>query len=156
MKPPRFKYIAARSAEEAVDNLAGYGGAARLLAGGQSLIPLLNPRIARPDALIDLATCPELAYIRHEGDWLAIGPMTRQSDAEQSSRSGTYAGSWRKPCRSLAARRFETAERSAEPLLMPTVSQNFQASRWPSAPNSWPKAPAASELSKPRTSSLPT
>lgn len=84
MKPPRFKYIAAKSAEEAIDCLARYGGGARLLAGGQSLIPLLNLRMARPDALVDLATCPELAYIRREGDWLAIGPMTRQGDAEHS------------------------------------------------------------------------
>lgn len=84
MKPPRFKYIAARSPEEAIAGLARYSGAARLLAGGQSLIPLLNLRMARPDALIDLATCPELAYIRRDGDWLAIGPMTRQSDAEHS------------------------------------------------------------------------
>jgi len=84
MKPPRFKYLAARSAEEAVGHLERYSGSARLLAGGQSLIPLLNLRMARPDALIDLATCPELAYIRTESNWLAIGPMTRQSEAEQA------------------------------------------------------------------------
>lgn len=85
MKPAPFKYIAARSAEEAVEQLSRHDGSARLLAGGQSLIPLLNLRMARPAALIDLATCAELAYIRRDGSWLAIGPMTLQSDAEHSA-----------------------------------------------------------------------
>jgi aerobic carbon-monoxide dehydrogenase medium subunit len=76
--------VAPRSAEEAVEKLAARAGEARLLAGGQSLVPLLNLRMARPAALIDLGRCPELAYARREGNWIAIGPMTRQADAECS------------------------------------------------------------------------
>jgi carbon-monoxide dehydrogenase medium subunit len=84
VRPAPFEYIAPRSAEEAIEKLAARAGEARLLAGGQSLVPLLNLRMARPAALIDLGRCPELAYARREGDWIALGPMTRQADAERS------------------------------------------------------------------------
>ena len=84
MKPAPFDYLAPRSAEEAIEHLAQYGGDARLLAGGQSLIALLNLRLARPAALIDLGCCAELDYLRREGQWLVIGPMTRQTTAEHS------------------------------------------------------------------------
>ena len=84
MKPASFDYLAPRSAEEAVDLLARHGGDARLLAGGQSLIPLINLRLARPTALIDLGCCPELDYIRRDGESLVVGPMTRQATVEHS------------------------------------------------------------------------
>lgn len=74
MRPAPFKYIAPQAAEEAIEYLVRYEGNARLLAGGQSLIPLMNLRMASPSALIDLACCPELAYIHRGDDWLAIGP----------------------------------------------------------------------------------
>lgn len=85
MKPARFEYRAPRSAEEAVENLAQYGGEARLLAGGQSLIALLNLRLARPAALIDLGCCSDLDYMFREGQWLVVGPMTRQASVEHSA-----------------------------------------------------------------------
>jgi aerobic carbon-monoxide dehydrogenase medium subunit len=84
MKPAPFTYVAPRSAEEAIHHLARYGGDARLLAGGQSLIALINLRIARPVALIDLGRCPELAYLKRDGDWLVSGPMTRQITVEHA------------------------------------------------------------------------
>ena len=84
MRPAPFEYIAPRSAEEAIDKLAARAGEARLLAGGQSLVPLLNLRMARPAALIDLGRCPELAYARREGDWIVFGPMMRHADVERS------------------------------------------------------------------------
>jgi carbon-monoxide dehydrogenase medium subunit len=85
VRPAPFEYIGPRSAEEAVEKLSARAGEARLLAGGQSLVPLLNLRMARPAALIDLGRCAELAYARREGDWIALGPMTRQVEAERSS-----------------------------------------------------------------------
>ena len=85
MRPAPFEYIAPRSAEEAVEHLSARAGDARLLAGGQSLVPLLNLRMARPAALIDLGRCAELAYARREGDWIVLGPMMRQADAERSA-----------------------------------------------------------------------
>jgi aerobic carbon-monoxide dehydrogenase medium subunit len=84
MKPPRFDYHAPRSIDEAVALLARYGGDAKPLAGGQSLVPLLNFRLARPAALIDLNRIPELAGIREVDGHVAFGAMTRQRTVEFS------------------------------------------------------------------------
>lgn len=84
VKPPQFKYIAPRFPEEAVEYLASYGGDARCLSGGQSLLPLMNFRLIRPQALIDLNRCSDLAYLRREDNRLVVGPMTTQSAAEHS------------------------------------------------------------------------
>jgi carbon-monoxide dehydrogenase medium subunit len=82
MKPPPFEYHAPRSLEEALTLLQGYGEEAKLLAGGQSLVPLLNFRLARPAALVDLNRIPSLAGIREEDGRLRIGAMTRQRTLE--------------------------------------------------------------------------
>jgi len=84
MKPPRFDYHAPRSIDEAVALLARYGGDAKPLAGGQSLVPLLNFRLARPAALIDLNRIPALAGIREVDGQVAFGAMTRQRTVEFS------------------------------------------------------------------------
>ena len=84
MKPPKFDYHAPRSVDEAVALLARYGGDAKPLAGGQSLVPLLNFRLARPAALIDLNRIPPLAGIREVDGQLALGAMTRQRAVEFS------------------------------------------------------------------------
>jgi CO/xanthine dehydrogenase FAD-binding subunit len=85
MKPPVFEYFAPGAVPEIVDLLARYGADARVLAGGQSLVPIMNLRILKPTALIDLNRCTELAYIERRGDFVAIGAMTRQLDASRSS-----------------------------------------------------------------------
>ncbi len=64
MKPPPFEYLDPKTAGEAVSLLQQHEGEAKILAGGQSLIPLLNMRLARPGVLIDLAKVTELNYIR--------------------------------------------------------------------------------------------
>jgi aerobic carbon-monoxide dehydrogenase medium subunit len=84
VKPARFEYDAPRSLEEALDLLRRHGDAARLLAGGQSLIPLMNFRLAAPARIIDLNRIPELDYIKREGDIVCIGAMTRQRKIEFS------------------------------------------------------------------------
>jgi CO/xanthine dehydrogenase FAD-binding subunit len=84
MKPPVFEYCAPRTEEEALSILAEAGDDGRILAGGQSLVPLLNFRMARPAVLIDLNRCDDFSYLRVEGDSLVIGPMTRQAEAEFS------------------------------------------------------------------------
>jgi CO/xanthine dehydrogenase FAD-binding subunit len=84
VKPPRFDYHAPRSVDEAVALLARYGGDAKVLAGGQSLMPLLNFRLARPAALVDVNRIPDLAYVREENGTLALGAMTRQRTIEFS------------------------------------------------------------------------
>lgn len=84
MKPPAFEYHAPAQLQEALELLGRYAGAARLLAGGQSLLPLMNMRTIRPAVIVDLNRVAELAYIRAEGDSLRVGAMTRQRAAERS------------------------------------------------------------------------
>jgi carbon-monoxide dehydrogenase medium subunit len=84
MKPPRFEYFAPRTLDEALGLLAGHGDRAKLLAGGQSLIPLLNFRLAHPEALIDINRILELAGIRADDGGVAMGALTRQHAVERS------------------------------------------------------------------------
>ncbi|ADU51593.1 molybdopterin dehydrogenase FAD-binding protein [Thermaerobacter marianensis DSM 12885] len=84
MKPPRFAYHDPRTVEEAVDLLARYGGEAKVLAGGQSLIPLLNFRLARPAALVDVNRIPGLDTLVVEGGRLRVGALVRHRQAERA------------------------------------------------------------------------
>jgi carbon-monoxide dehydrogenase medium subunit len=84
MKPAPFAYYDPRTVGEAVALLEEHGADAKLIAGGQSLMPLLNMRLARPAAVVDLNRIDGLSYIREEDGWLAIGAMTRQRDVERS------------------------------------------------------------------------
>ena len=83
MKPPPFTYHDPRSIEDAVALLAEKENA-KLLAGGQSLMPLLNMRFVLPDDVIDINLIDGLSYIREDGDDLVFGGMTRQRDIEFS------------------------------------------------------------------------
>lgn len=84
MKPAPFEYFAPETAEEVLALMAEHGVDARPLAGGQSLVPLINMRMAQPAVLIDLNQCSELAYLREENGVLACGPMNRQRELELS------------------------------------------------------------------------
>lgn len=84
MKPPPFQYLAPTSLEEALSLRAQHGSESVVLAGGQSLMPLLNLRIVSPAAVIDLGRVPDLAGLRAENGNLSIGAMTRQREAERS------------------------------------------------------------------------
>lgn len=85
MKPPPFSYTAPTTISEAIGQLTEHAAAEpRVLAGGQSLLPLMNFRLARPGHLIDLRNVPGLSGVRREGDSLVIGPMTRLSELERS------------------------------------------------------------------------
>lgn len=84
MKPPKFAYHAPTTLDEALDVLGRYGGDAKVLAGGQSLMPLLNFRLTRPAALVDLNRVAGLAGIREDGGWMRFGAMTRQRTIEFS------------------------------------------------------------------------
>jgi CO/xanthine dehydrogenase FAD-binding subunit len=85
MKPSAFNYFNPPSVQEAVDLLDRYGDEAKIIAGGQSLVPMMNFRLARPEILIDINGIKELEYIKTEGDELIIGALTRERDIEQSS-----------------------------------------------------------------------
>jgi aerobic carbon-monoxide dehydrogenase medium subunit len=77
--PARFDYDVAESIEHAVELLGAGGGETKLLAGGQSLIPALKLRIARPAKLVDLGRLTDLAYVKDGGTHMAIGAMTRHA-----------------------------------------------------------------------------
>jgi carbon-monoxide dehydrogenase medium subunit len=83
MKPPVFKYHIPRSLQEALQNLSDLENT-RILAGGQSLMPMLNLRLIYPDHLIDLNGVGGLAYIREQGEEVLIGAMTTQRTIEFS------------------------------------------------------------------------
>ncbi|MFT7597660.1 MAG: carbon-monoxide dehydrogenase medium subunit [Acidimicrobiales bacterium] len=82
MKPAPFSFLAPSSLEAVVEAIAEHGEDARILAGGQSLVPLMNLRLARPEVLISINRCHELDYVRVDGDHLVVGALVRQIDAE--------------------------------------------------------------------------
>src|SRR5215467_342998 len=79
MKPRRFDYVRPDSADEAVAVLAEYGDAASVLAGGQSLMAMLNLRVAEPAVLIDIARLDELDYVRVADDKVEVGAAVTQN-----------------------------------------------------------------------------
>lgn len=83
MKPKSFDYLRASSTEEALEGLARGGEDARVLAGGQSLVPMLNFRLLEPEVLVDISGVESLSYIRNSGGKVEIGAMARQSDLER-------------------------------------------------------------------------
>jgi len=85
MKPAPFEYYAPTTVEEALSLLAEHGYDAKVLAGGQSLIPMMNFRLVQPAILVDLNNIPELSYIRpDENGGLRLGAMTRHHQVETS------------------------------------------------------------------------
>lgn len=84
MKPPRFQYCAPRILDEALTLLEQYGDDTKVLAGGQSFIPLLNMRLAGPTYIVDINRLSELNYIEPEDGYIAIGATTRQRQVERS------------------------------------------------------------------------
>jgi len=82
MKPPPFEYVVADSIDGAVAALAG--GEAKIIAGGQSLVPMLNFRLLRPAILVDINRVPGLAFIEDGGDAIRVGALTRHHQIETS------------------------------------------------------------------------
>jgi CO/xanthine dehydrogenase FAD-binding subunit len=84
MKPPVFDYVAATSIDMAVAALAAAGGEAKILAGGQSLVPMLNFRLLRPSILVDVNRIPGLAFIDEADNHIRVGALTRHYQLETS------------------------------------------------------------------------
>ncbi|GAA4333229.1 FAD binding domain-containing protein [Pigmentiphaga soli] len=82
MKPAAFDYVRADSGDEAIGLLARHGGDARILAGGQSLMAVLNMRLAQPEMLIDISRSADLDYARAQGGVLAVGAAATQGSVE--------------------------------------------------------------------------
>jgi carbon-monoxide dehydrogenase medium subunit len=84
VKPPPFEYHRAYSALEAAQLLSELGDDAKIIAGGQSLTPMMNFRLAHPTALVDVNHIPDLDYVRRTGDTLRVGALTRHRTLEMS------------------------------------------------------------------------
>jgi carbon-monoxide dehydrogenase medium subunit len=83
MYPASFEYLAPTGINEAIALLRQYGEDAKLLAGGQSLVPMMKLRLARPKVLIDLNRIPKLSAISEQGDCIHVGAMTRHAQIEE-------------------------------------------------------------------------
>jgi CO/xanthine dehydrogenase FAD-binding subunit len=91
MKPAPFDYIAPDSVAETTAVLAQNGDEAKVLAGGQSLVPAMNFRLVQPAMLVDINRLTELDYVKQESDCLKIGALTRQRTVEKHPLIQTYA-----------------------------------------------------------------
>ena len=85
MIPAAFEYLRPKTISEAISFLQQYGEDAKILSGGQSLIPMMKFRLARPAYLIDINRIAGMSYIREEDGYLRIGGLTREADLEHSS-----------------------------------------------------------------------
>ncbi|MFF4544994.1 FAD binding domain-containing protein [Streptomyces sp. NPDC001435] len=92
MIPPAFDYARPSSVDEAVSTLADAGEDAKVLAGGQSLLPLLRLRLAFPELVVDVGRIPELRGVREDGDTLVIGAMTTHHDVIRDPLVRRHAG----------------------------------------------------------------
>ena len=91
MKPVSFKYFAPRTVDDALDLLAMQGEEGKILAGGQSLVPAMNFRLARPASLIDINRIDALDYVREEGGELRIGALARHARFEAPVTGGALS-----------------------------------------------------------------
>jgi aerobic carbon-monoxide dehydrogenase medium subunit len=85
MIPPAFEYLRPKTIPEAIAFLERHGDDAKILSGGQSLIPMMKLRIARPAYLIDINRISGLSYIKEDAGFLKIGGLTREADLEASA-----------------------------------------------------------------------
>ncbi|HSD48716.1 MAG TPA: xanthine dehydrogenase family protein subunit M [Actinomycetota bacterium] len=92
MKPASFAYHRAVSVGEALELLTREGEDAKVIAGGQSLVPLMAFRLARPSALIDITRISDLRYVRRDGDVLRIGALATHRDVETNAEPGVLDG----------------------------------------------------------------
>ena len=83
MKPAPFKYYAPHSIPEVLELLNEHGYDAKILAGGQSLVPMMNFRLVQPAVLVDINNIPELSYIETHDNGVRLGAMVRHSQAEK-------------------------------------------------------------------------
>jgi aerobic carbon-monoxide dehydrogenase medium subunit len=84
MKPPRFEYFVPRTLDQALSHLAEHGDRAKVLAGGQSLIPMLNFRLAQPAVVIDINRLGDLDHVHADDGGIAVGALARQHAVERS------------------------------------------------------------------------
>ena len=95
MKPPAFDYTLAESVDMAAAALAKAGADAKIIAGGQSLVPMLNFRLLRPSVLVDINRIAGLSFIAEAGDAIRIGALTRHFSSRLRRSSPATCRCWR-------------------------------------------------------------
>jgi aerobic carbon-monoxide dehydrogenase medium subunit len=100
--PAAFDYVAPSTVDEAVQALSAAGEDAKVLAGGQSLLPVLRMRLAAPSTIVDLGRIAELRGVRDEGDHLAIGAMTTHYDVQRDHLIAEHAALLAKATKTVA------------------------------------------------------
>jgi len=120
MIPAAFDYVAPSTVEEAVRVLAEAGEDAKVLAGGQSLLPVLRVRLAEPSTVVDLGRIAELRGVREDGDAIVIGAMTTHYDVMRDELVRQHAGLLAEATGTVATRRSATAARSEARSRTPT------------------------------------
>jgi CO/xanthine dehydrogenase FAD-binding subunit len=125
---PAFQYTAPRSVAEAIDLLVSHGTDAKILAGGQSLVPLLGLRVVRPSVVVDIGRIDGLRYIRAADGVLRIGALTRHRDIERSSVIASTA-----PILSDAAKLIGHAHIRNRGTIGGSVAHADPAAEWPAA-----------------------
>lgn len=104
MKPASFKYVDAADEPSLMEVLAKYGDECRILAGGQSLVPMMNFRVATPSVLVDVNGINAFSYIAAEKDALRVGALTRHAMVEDSEVVERHCPLWSKAVRHVAHR----------------------------------------------------
>ena len=97
MKPASFRYLAPRSEDELLVLLGEHGADARLLAGGQSLVPMMNFRVVSPAVIVDINHIKPLSFIKHASGGIDVGALTRHAMLEDLDRCGRSCPSSPKP-----------------------------------------------------------
>ena len=153
MIPVEFDYLAPTSVEEALAALGQHGDDAKILAGGQSLLPVLRMRLNAPEVVIDLGGISSLRGIRDDGDALVIGAMTTHHDVRDDAWSRSTRSCCPRPPRRSRTRRSGTAAPSAARWHTPTPPVTSVRRHSRSARSSSSPVPVAPARSTPRTSS---
>src|SRR4051812_16770735 len=153
MKPPPFEYRAPETLDEAVALLAADPGA-RPIAGGQSLMPVLNFRLATPSLLVDLRRVSGLGDVAIGADGVRLGAKVRWRDIEDDARLQSAHPLLRAAVRMSRITRSATAARSAVASRMPTRPRNCRALPLPARRRSKLSARRASGRSRPPSFSL--
>ena len=136
MIPAAFDYHSPQSLDEALSLLKQHGGDAKILAGGQSLIPAMRFRLAVPAILIDINQLNDLRYVEERGDHLAIGAMTREHSLEDSSAVRSSYPLLHDTAVVIADHWCETKRRLAETSRTRTRPTTIRPRCWPTAPRS--------------------
>ena len=126
MKPRTFSYLVVRSLNEALDALRAYGEDGKIIAGGQSLVPMMNMRLVSPAVLIDIGSLDELRAITSDGASLRIGALARHRDVQESQLVREQAPLLSKAVALVAHLAVRNRGRSAEAFATPTLRRNFR------------------------------